>query len=175
MITDVAGVRVGHWSDLDACTGCTVVRLPAGTTASAEVRGGAPATRDLDLLDPSRTVARLDAVVLSGGSVFGLAAVDGVVRALEAEGTGLATTAGVVPIVVGLSLFDLGEGDASIRPGPEQGAAACAAAVGGPFEVGRVGAGAGATVGGWPDPATRRPAGLRHGHRRATAVWSSPR
>ena len=72
MITDVAGVRVGHWTDQEARTGCTVVLFPAGTVASGEVRGGAPATRELDLLAPERLVNRIDAVVLSGGSAFGL-------------------------------------------------------------------------------------------------------
>ncbi len=89
MITDVVGVRVGHWTDPDARTGCTVVLFPEGTLASGEVRGGAPATREFDLLDPHRLVHRLDAVVLSGGSAYGLAAADGVMRWLEAAGHGL--------------------------------------------------------------------------------------
>jgi L-aminopeptidase/D-esterase-like protein len=160
VITDVAGVRVGHWSDLVGRTGCTVVRFPEGTTASGEVRGGAPATREFELLAPTRTVARIDAVVLSGGSAFGLAAADGVARVLEAEGVGFATPAGVVPIVVGLSLFDLAEGDASVRPGPDEGAAATEAAGAGPFEVGRVGAGTGATVDKWHGPDERGLGGL---------------
>jgi L-aminopeptidase/D-esterase-like protein len=160
VITDVEGVRVGHWSDLVARTGCTVVRFPEATTASGEVRGGAPATREFELLAPTRTVTRLDAVVLSGGSAFGLAAADGVVRVLEADGTGFATPAGSVPIVVGLSLYDLGEGDASVRPGPDAGAFAAEAAKAGPFAVGRVGAGTGATVDKWRGPDGRRPGGL---------------
>ncbi len=118
MITDVDGVLVGHWTDAEARTGCTVVRFPEGTVASAEVRGGAPASRELELLTPHRTVNRLDAVVLSGGSAFGLAAADGVMGVLEAEGVGFATAFGVVPIVVGLSLFDLGVGrpEGAARP-----------------------------------------------------------
>ena len=160
MITAVAGVRVGHWTDPVARTGCTVVRFPEGTTASGEVRGGAPATREFELLDPRRTVQRLDAVVLTGGSAFGLAAADGVVRVLEAEGVGFPTANGVVPIVVALGLYDLGEGDAAARPGPDAGAAAARAAVGGDVEVGRVGAGAGATVHKWVAPDDRRPGGL---------------
>ena len=160
MITAVTGVRVGHWTDSKAQTGCTVVRFPEGTVASGEVRGGAPATRDFVLLSPDKTVARIDAVCLSGRSVFGLAAADGVVRVLEEAGIGLETPAGIVPIVVGLSLFDLSQGDASVRPGPEAGAAACRAASDGDVELGLVGAGAGATVGKWSGLEGAIPGGL---------------
>lgn len=156
----VAGVRVGHWTDPVARTGCTVVRLPPGTVASGEVRGGAPATREFDLLVPGRLVPHLDAVVLSGGSAFGLAAADGVARSCEAEGVGFATPAGPVPIVVGMAVYDLAVGDPSVRPGPEQGAAAWAAAVGGPVPTGRVGAGTGATTGKWRGPGGVAPGGL---------------
>jgi L-aminopeptidase/D-esterase-like protein len=116
MITDVAGVRVGHWTDPVGRTGCTVVLLPEGTVASGEVRGGAPGTREFALLAPERTVGRVDAVVLSGGSAFGLAACDGVVRWCEERGLGFPTAAGPVPIVVGAVLYDLLVGDASARP-----------------------------------------------------------
>jgi L-aminopeptidase/D-esterase-like protein len=160
VITDVEGVRVGHWTDHRAKTGCTVVLLPDGTVASGEIRGGAPATREFDLLEPTRTVTRLDAVVLTGGSAFGLAAADGVARWLEEQGVGFETRAGVVPIVVGLGLFDLAEGDPHVRPGPDDGIAACRAATDGAFEIGRVGAGAGATVGGWRGRDQRRPGGV---------------
>lgn len=149
MITDVEGVAVGHWTAPDRTTGCTVVRLPAGTVASGEARGGAPATRDAALLAPDKTVDRLDAVVLTGRSVFGLAAVDGVLSVLAEEGVGLDTPGGVVPIVVGLGLFDLTSGDPAVRPGPEGGAAAARSATTGAVPVGRVGAGAGATLGKW--------------------------
>ena len=148
----IDGVRFGHWTDTDARTGCTVVLFPTGTVASGEVRGGAPATREFDLLAPERTVARLDALVLTGGSAFGLAAADGVVAHLERADTGFPTGAGPVPIVVALSLFDLLEGDGSVRPGPDQGRAAAEAASGsraGEVAVGRVGAGTGATIGTW--------------------------
>ena len=121
MITDVAGVRVGHWTDARAATGCTVVLFPAGTVASGEVRGGSPATREWVLLEPHRRVARLDAVVLTGGSAFGLAACDGVMRFCEERGMGFATPDGVVPIVVGAGLFDLARGDPTVRPGPAEG------------------------------------------------------
>jgi L-aminopeptidase/D-esterase-like protein len=152
VITDVPGLRVGHWTDVGAATGCTVVLFPAGTVASAEVRGGAPATREVELLDPTRLVDRIDALVLTGGSAFGLAAADGVVGYCEEQGRGVATPAGRVPIVVALALFDLAVGDASVRPGAEQGRAACLAATAGPVATGRVGAGTGATVGAGPTP-----------------------
>lgn len=148
---EIPGVTVGHWTDSAARTGCTVVLLPPSTTASGEVRGGAPATREFELLDPSRLVTHVDAVVLSGGSAFGLSAADGVVSALEAQGRGFETRTANVPIVVAMSLYDLGVGDASVRPGPAQGAMALAACSSDPA-VGPVGAGAGATVGKWRQP-----------------------
>jgi L-aminopeptidase/D-esterase-like protein len=159
VITDVAGLRVGHWTDATAATGCTVVLFPEGTVASAEVRGGAPASRELELLDPARTVARLDALVLTGGSAFGLAAADGVMRFCEESGQGVDTPGGRVPIVVALALFDLAVGDASVRPGADAGYDAARAATAGPVELGLVGAGTGATVGG-DTPSDRRPGGL---------------
>jgi L-aminopeptidase/D-esterase-like protein len=156
----VAGVAVGHWTDPVARTGCTVVRLPPGTVASGEVRGGAPATREFELLVPGRIVRHVDAVVLSGRSAFGLAVADGVVRACEAEGRGFPTAAGPVPIVVAMALFDLGVGDAAVRPGPEEGAAAWAAAAEGPVATGAVGAGTGATTGKWRRTGSPRPGGV---------------
>ena len=149
MLTDVPGVRVGHWTNGVARTGCTVALFPVGTVASGEVRGGAPGTREFALLDPTRLVTRLDAVVLAGGSAFGLAACDGAVRFCEERGVGLPTPGGVVPIVVGLVLYDLAVGDGTVRPGADDGYAACVAATSGPHAVGAVGAGAGATVGKW--------------------------
>ncbi|MEL6981206.1 MAG: P1 family peptidase [Actinomycetota bacterium] len=167
MLTDVPGIEVGHWTDEVARTGCTVILAPAGTTGSGEIRGGAPASREFALLEPGRTIASVDAVVLSGGSAFGLAAADGVMTALEARGRGFETRVGSVPIVVGLSLFDLAVGDASVRPGPEQGRAALAAATTGPHAVGQVGAGTGATVAKWsgnPEP----------GGFGAATLWAGP-
>lgn len=134
-----------------ARTGCTVVLLPPSTTASGEVRGGSPATREFELLDPTRSVTHVDAVVLSGGSAFGLAAADGVVAALEMQGRGYETTAANVPIVVAMSLYDLGVGDANVRPGPAQGALALKDCRADP-ETGTVGAGTGATAGKWRRP-----------------------
>lgn len=173
MITDVEGVRVGHWTAPDGGTGCTVVRLPPGTVASAEFRGGAPATRDAVLLAPDKTVTRLDAVVLSGRSVFGLAAVDGVLDVLAGEEVGLATPGGPVPIVVGLGLFDLTQGDPSVRPGPDAGATACRSAASGTVPVGRVGAGAGATMGKWLGREHAVPGGLGTATVRAEGVTVS--
>lgn len=155
----VAGVRVGHWTDTAARTGCTVVLLPPGTTASGEVRGGAPGTREFELLRPERLVPSIDAVVLTGGSAFGLAACDGVARWLEAQGRGFPTRGGPVPIVVGMVLYDLAVGDPSVRPGPAEGEAACSSA-GEEFDIGPVGAGAGCTVGKWRGPDHVRPAGI---------------
>ncbi len=170
MITEIPGVRVGHWTDPAARTGCTVVVLPVGTTASGEVRGAAPGTREWALLQPGRIVEAVHAVVLTGGSAFGLAACDGVMRWCEERGLGHPTKGGPVPIVVGMVLYDLGVGDPGVRPGPEQGYAACVAAGAGGDVVqsGPVGAGCGATVGKWAGPQAGRGAGLgsavaRHG------------
>ena len=128
MITDVPGLRVGHWTDSVARTGCTVVLFPEGTVASGEVRGGAPATRETALLDPTKIVSRIDALVLTGGSAFGLAAADGAVRFCEERGMGVPTPAGPVPIVVALALYDLAVGNPTIRPTAPNGYAACEAA-----------------------------------------------
>ena len=160
MLTDVAGVRVGHWTDPVAATGCTVVLLPAGTVASGEVRGGAPGTREWALLDPVRMVQRIDAVVLCGGSAFGLAACDGVVEWCDERGVGLPTAGGPVPIVVGAVLYDLGVGNPAVRPRALHGYEACESAVAGAFATGRVGAGTGATVAKCRGPEGVRPGGL---------------
>lgn len=138
----VTGVRVGHHESV------TVLLFPADAIASGEVRGGAPASRELDLLEPSRTVTRVDAVVFSGGSAFGLAAADGVMRYLAERGQGYATAGGPVPIVPAACIFDLVESDA--RPTADVGyAAAVAASRDDVLATGRAGAGTGATVGKW--------------------------
>lgn len=160
MITDVPGVRVGHYTDELARTGATAIVLPEGTTASGEVRGGAPATREWDLLVPGRRVERVDVVMLAGGSAFGLAACDGAMRWCEEQGRGHPTLAGPVPIVVGAALYDLLGGDASRRPGPREGYAACAAASDDPPHLGAVGAGTGAMVDKWRGLEHARPAGI---------------
>lgn len=158
-VIGIDGVLVGHYSDLDARTGCTVLRLPSGTVASGEIRGGAPATREFALLDPTATVDRVDAVVLSGGSAFGLRAADGVVDRLEAQGIGYETRFGPVPIVVGMSLYDLGSGRADVRPDAAAGAAAFDAATA-EILTGPVGAGTGAATGKWRGGREPRPGGL---------------
>lgn len=168
MITDVPGIRCGHWTDTDAMTGCTVVLLPPTTVASAEVRGGAPASRELEALGVGRLVEEAHAVVLTGGSAFGLAAADGVMSWCEERGVGYDTVVARVPIVPALAIFDLAVGDPSVRPGPDQGRAACDAATDGPVQLGAVGAGTGATVGKWKGPENTRPTGIasateRHG------------
>ena len=145
MITRVEGIRVGHATDLDAITGCTVVLPPPGTIASGSVRGGAPGTRETDLLRPGTLVQEAHAVLLAGGSAFGLAAADGVVRWLEERGIGFDAGVARVPIVPAAILFDLTVGDPAGRPGPDDGYAACEAA-GEDVEEGSVGAGTGATV-----------------------------
>jgi len=162
MLTEIPGVRVGHWSDETARTGCTVVLFPEGTVASGELRGGAPATREFALLDPGATVARLDAVLLTGGSAFGLAAADGVMQFCEERGMGFPTSGGPVPIVVGLGLYDLAEGDATVRPRAEHGYRACetASADTAAVALGPVGAACGATIAKWRGRAGARRGGL---------------
>jgi L-aminopeptidase/D-esterase-like protein len=146
VITSVAGIRVGHWTDPVGLTGCTVVLPPPGTVASCEVRGGAPGTRETDLLRPGMLVQEAHAVLLTGGSAFGLAAADGVMRYLAERGIGFETPVARVPIVPAAVLFDLSCGSPEARPGPEAGHAACIAAATGEVHEGNVGAGTGATV-----------------------------
>jgi L-aminopeptidase/D-esterase-like protein len=145
-ITDVPGIAVGHATDAEHLTGCTIVLCEAGAVGGVAVWGGAPGTRETDLLRPDALVERVHAVLLSGGSAFGLAAADGVVRVLESRGIGFATGAAVVPIVPAAVLFDLGIGSA-VRPDAAMGEAACRAARPGGVAEGNVGAGSGATVG----------------------------
>jgi L-aminopeptidase/D-esterase-like protein len=144
-ITAVPGIRVGHWTNLEAATGCTVVLCDQAAVAGVDVRGSAPATRETDLLRPGRLVGRANAILLAGGSAFGLDAASGVMRYLEEHGIGFETRQGPVPIVPAAALFDLGIGRSDIRPGAEAGYAACVAASTN-VEEGSVGAGTGATV-----------------------------
>ena len=147
-ITDVAGLAVGHHTDRRRPTGCTVVLCGrSGAIAAVDVRGAAPGTRETDLLEPGNAVERVHAVLLSGGSAFGLDAAGGVVRWLDERGIGLAVGAARVPIVPAAVLYDLWLGDAGVRPDAAAGHAACAAASTAPPARGSVGAGAGATVG----------------------------
>jgi L-aminopeptidase/D-esterase-like protein len=159
MLTDVPGVLVGHWTEPDACTGCTVILLPPGSVASGEVRGGAPGTREFDLLDPNRLVQHVDAVLLAGGSAFGLAAADGVVQWCEEQGRGHPTRFANVPIVVAAVIYDLGVGSATRRPTAADGHHACMAAAT-QHEVGAVGAGTGATRSKWRGVEAIKPGGI---------------
>src|SRR5919202_439996 len=142
MVTLPSGFACGHWSDAEGLTGCTVVLAPPGAVGSGEVRGGGPGTRESDLLSPATSTAGPQAVLLTGGSAFGLAAADGVVRWLQAAGRGHATPAPRVPLVCAAVVYDLMLGAATARPGPDDAFAACEAA-GGVVERGSVGAGAG--------------------------------
>jgi L-aminopeptidase/D-esterase-like protein len=140
------GFSVGHWSDLEALTGCTVVIPPPGTRGGVWVQGGGPGTRETDTLNPLSRSEEASAILLTGGSGFGLAAADGVVRWLEQHDMGYWTPAGLVPLVPTAVIYDLAAGDPKVRPGPEEGYAACEAATGGVPERGAAGVGCGATV-----------------------------
>jgi L-aminopeptidase/D-esterase-like protein len=153
VITRVEGIRVGHATDLTGITGCTVVLCPPGATGSVDVKGGAPGTRETDAIRPGTSVNEIHAVLLTGGSAFGLAAAGGVARWLEEREIGFDTGVARVPIVPAAVLFDLAIGDASARPDEAAGYAACEAAAQGDVEEGSVGAGTGATVAKQPDPA----------------------
>ena len=146
-ITDVAGLRVGHFTDTRRPTGCTVVLTADGAVAGVDVRGAAPGTRETELLSPLNAVEQVHAIVLAGGSAFGLDAASGVMRWLDERGFGLQVGPARVPIVPAAILFDLWVGDASIRPDAASGYAACEAASTEPVVEGNVGAGSGATVG----------------------------
>ncbi|MBE2261799.1 MAG: P1 family peptidase [Burkholderiaceae bacterium] len=146
-ITDVAGIEVGHFTESRRPTGCSVVLAQTGAVGGVDVRGAAPGTRETDLLDPTNTVGTVHAVLLSGGSAFGLDAAGGVMRWLEAHGVGLDVGSARVPIVPAAVLFDLYVGDARIRPDAQAGFAACEAASRQPPAQGNVGAGTGASVG----------------------------
>ncbi|MGQ0849256.1 MAG: P1 family peptidase [Actinomycetota bacterium] len=143
------GIKVGHWTDSDGMTGCTVVVLPEPNVTGVEVRGGAPGTRETDLLAVGMRVEQVQAILLTGGSAFGLAAADGLVRALLADGRGHPTPVGPVPIVPAAVVFDLPLDGRGVRPGPTQGEAAYRAANNGPVRLGRVGAGAGTSSAKW--------------------------
>ena len=150
-ITDIEGIYAGHATNEEGGTGCTVIVCPAGATGGVDVRGGAPATRETDLLRPEETVQVVHAVSLSGGSAFGLAATCGIADELERRDIGFDVGVAKVPIVCGASVFDLSCGRPDVRPTADDGAAAVAAALdrpaGGPLERGNVGSGTGCTVG----------------------------
>ena len=138
-----AGFRVGHWSDPAGRTGCTVVIAPEGARGGVDVRGGGPGTRETDVVSPFAGTDRVSAITFAGGSAYGLAAADGVMRWLEEHGIGYPTPAGLVPIVPAAIVYDLAEGDAAARPDASAGRAACEAAKEGVPDRGQVGAGSG--------------------------------
>jgi L-aminopeptidase/D-esterase-like protein len=141
------GFAIGHWSDDVGVTGCTVVIAPPGSRCGVDIRGGGPGTRETDVVGPLAGAAETTAVMLSGGSAYGLAAADGAMRWLEAQGRGYQTPGGLVPIVPAAVIYDLVEGDPAARPDAESGRAACEAAREGVPQTGRVGAGTGGAVG----------------------------
>ena len=146
-LTAIEGIKVGHATDATARTGCTVILCPAGATAGVDVRGAAPGTRETDALRPGRLVQKAHAVLLTGGSAFGLDAAGGVVQYLEEQNVGFQVGPVHVPIVPAAVIFDLGVGDAKVRPDREMGYQACLNATDEPVAMGAVGAGTGATVG----------------------------
>ena len=139
-ITDVTGIKVGHYTDREGVTGCTVVLCEGGAVGGVDVRGSAPGTRETDLLRPVNLVERAHAVLLTGGSAYGLDAASGVMRWLEERGIGFDVGGGVVPIVPAAVLFDLTIGDPKARPDADAGYTACQAASDGPVAEGSVGA-----------------------------------
>lgn len=159
-ICDVSGILVGHDTLLEAVTGCTVILCQRPALGAVDVRGGAPATRETDLLSPLCMMREVHAITLTGGSAFGLEAASGVARALEMRGVGFDTGVARVPIVPAAALFDLGVGSAAIRPDAESGVRALAAASGGPISQGSVGSGTGATIGKMAGPAFAVKGGL---------------
>lgn len=149
MLTTVPGFNVGHFTNNEAMTGCTVILCPPKTCASCEVRGNSPGSRELALLAPEKSMQEVHAILLTGGSAFGLAAADGVVKWLEQHETGYQTPWAKVPIVPSAVVFDLNVGSSSVRPDSAAGYAACEHAKSDAIEEGNVGAGTGTTVGKW--------------------------
>lgn len=146
-ITDVPGVSVGHFSNMQARTGVTVLTFPSPNCGAADVRGGAPGTRELGLFGDAIKAIDINALMFAGGSAFGLGAAQGIVDELEREGIGAPTPTGPVPIVPAAIIYDLMVGRSDVRPGPREGRAAYIARTADPVPMGRVGAGTGATVG----------------------------
>ena len=172
-ITDIEGITVGHWTDDVALTGCTVVLPPPGTIASCEVRGGAPGTRGTDILQPGTIIEVAHAIVLTGGSAFGLATAGGVERYLEERGIGSEIGPVRVPTVPAAVIFDLGVGDPTRRPGADEGYEACVAASADVAE-GRVGVGTGATVAKLWGPERAMPGGVGTWSAREVTSSSGP-
>ena len=158
-LTAIDGIKVGHATNSAARTGCTVILCPTGATAGVDVRGAAPGTRETEALRPGRLVQKAHAVLLTGGSAFGLDAAGGVVEYLEAQNVGFPAGPVRVPIVPAAVIFDLGVGDANVRPDRQMGYQACLNATDEPVTMGAVGAGTGATVGKAPG-VTSSPGGV---------------
>jgi len=152
MFTTISGIKVGHYTDTKAMTGCTVILCPPGAVGSCDMRGSAPGSRETPLLDPEKTMNQVHAILLTGGSAFGLAAADGVVNYLVEKNIGYETPWVKVPIVPAAVVFDLNVGDKNVRPLPAHAYEACKVATDGNIERGSVGAGTGATVGKWMGP-----------------------
>src|SRR6266581_9637008 len=159
-ITDIPGIRVGHYTNLEAATGCTVILCDTPAIGGVDVRGGAPATRETDLLHSLNLVEEVNAVVLTGGSSYGLDSAGGVMRYLEEHGLGYDTGVARVPIVPAAAILDLAFGSASVRPDAAAGYRACEQATTEPVAQGNVGAGTGATVGKMLGPAFQMKGGL---------------
>jgi len=159
MIQLPPGFRIGHWSDPAAQTGCTVILCPASTVGGCDIRGNSPGSRELALLASGKSMQEVHAVLLTGGSAFGLAAADGVMRFLEEHDIGYATPWARVPIVPAAVIFDLNVGSSTVRPTADSGYAACSAAQAS-VENGRVGAGTGASVGKWKGLERSMPGGF---------------
>lgn len=164
-ITDVPGIKVGHYTDLENITGCTVILCEQGAVAGVDVRGSAPGTRETDLIRPMNLVEKVHAVLLTGGSAYGLEAAGGVMRYLEEKGCGYITPSGVsVPIVPAAVIYDLVLGNGKVRPGQQEGYLACQQAISGKVAEGSVGAGTGALVG--------QSFGTRRATKGGLGVWS---
>ena len=159
-ITDIPGIRVGHDTNPEAATGCTVILCDPPAMGGVDVRGGAPATRETELLHPLNLVEQVNAIVLTGGSAYGLDAASGVMRYLEEQGIGYDTGVALVPIVPAAAIFDLGFGAANVRPNAEAGYQACKNATAEPVVQGNTGAGTGATVGKMAGPSFMMKGGL---------------
>ena len=155
-----AGFRIGHWTDGQAATGCTVILCPPHTVGGADVRGSSPGSRELALLASEKTMQEIHAVLLTGGSAYGLAAADGVMRYLEEHQIGYRTPWAMVPIVPSAVIFDLNVGSSKVRPGSAEGYAACTSASDECSIRGNIGAGTGATVGKWAGMETRMKGGF---------------
>lgn len=160
------GFKVGHYTDAENMTGCTVILPPGGNVTSCDIRGSSPGSRELVLLDLDRRLTETHGIVLTGGSAFGLATADGVALWLAERGIGYQTPVAIVPIVPAAVVFDLGTGSPQARPGHAEGRAACGAATDGAVESGRVGAGTGTTVGKWAGVEFSAPGGLGFGRAR---------